>query len=105
MVQESIVFDLDLTVSPKAMSKVGEAMRVMTQTLTLIRRLGLPENVDQAIIKLQRLIMTLRLARTAMLALEAALVPKAGFLKIALAGVAVGGAAMEAGSFMMTMGA
>jgi hypothetical protein len=62
-----------------------------------MNRLGLPANIDQAIMKVQRLAMTIRLLHTSMLALEAA----SGPLGWALAIVGGISAAVSVGDLMM----
>jgi hypothetical protein len=57
----------------------------------LLGRLGLPENIDQAIAKFQRLIMVIRLLHTSIIALQAATGP----LGIALALVGIASAAIS----------
>jgi hypothetical protein len=52
-------------------------------------RLGLPENIDQAIMKVERLVMTIRLLHTAMIALEAASGPIGWALAIVAGGTAL----------------
>lgn len=67
------------------------------RSLSLMNRLGLPANIDQAIMKVQRLAMTIRLLHTSMLALEAA----SGPLGWALAIVGGISAAVSVGDLMM----
>lgn len=62
-------------------------------TLGILHRLGLPEPIDAAIIKIQRLISTLNMLRMSLIAVEAA----AGPVGWAMAGISVAGTVLTIG--------
>lgn len=101
---EGIIFDLDVRVSEMTMSELRKFETIAYRTISLLRRMGLPEEVDAAVMKLQRLVMTIRLAQTALIALQAAMLPGAGWLQAGMAAVTIGGAAFSASDFMMSLG-
>lgn len=73
---------------------------LLYRTTGLMRRLFGNEDLDAAIFKVQRLIMIIRMAHTAMIAFEAA----SGPIGYALALVGIASAAMSAGEFVMELG-
>ena len=90
--EETVTFNLDLIVD-KAIDNARRLETLLFRTLGLLGRLGLPENIDQAIAKVQRLIMTIRLLHTAMIALQTA----AGPIGWALAAIGIISAALTFG--------
>ena len=72
MSEETVTFNLDLDVS-RASSNIRQLETLLFRTLGLLKRLGLPEEIEAAISKMQRLIMVIRLAHTALIAFQAAL--------------------------------
>jgi len=82
MSSEDISFSLQLTVED-AVSNIRQLQTVAYQTLTLLKRMGLSEDINDAITKIQRIISVLNSARLAMIALQAATGP----MGWALAGV------------------
>lgn len=96
MSEETIDIMLDLQVTDESVSKLRQIEGLAGRTLGLFRRLGLPENIDNAITKLQRIIFTMRMLTVAAQAVQAALIPGAGWLKLARAAVSVGTVAVSA---------
>ncbi len=89
--QEDVTFALEVDVS-KTMAEIRRLEILLFRTLSLIRRLGLPEDIEQGIVRIQRLIMAARLAHAALIAMQAA----AGPIGWALAGVGIVSAAWTA---------
>ena len=79
-----VTFNLELNVE-QAYSEIRKLQTLLFRTFSIIRRLGLPENIEQAITTIQRLIMIIRLLHTTMIAFEAATGP----IGYALAGLGV----------------
>jgi hypothetical protein len=67
---ESIIFDLDVRVSEMTKSELRQLETISYRVISMLRRMGLPEEVNSAIMRIQQLIMTIRLAHTALKALE-----------------------------------
>jgi hypothetical protein len=82
MSEETVTFNLELNVE-YVMSNLRRLELLLYRSLALASRLGLPENIDVAINKIQRMVMVIRLLHTSMIALEAA----SGPIGIALAAV------------------
>lgn len=97
--EETVTFNLELNVE-KAFSNARRLETLLYRTLGLLRRLGLPENIEQGIYRLQRMVMTIRLAHTALIALQAA----SGPIGWAFAGVGVATAAFSASELAMELG-
>ena len=74
MSQEDVVFNLELNVEPSIQS-LRQVEGLAFRTLGYMQRLGLPENVNQAIRVIQQLTMAARMAHTAIIALEVAAGP------------------------------
>lgn len=68
--------------------------------LGILHRLGLPEPIDDAIVKIQRLIASLNMLRMSLIAVQTT----AGPLGLVMAGVGVVGAALTAGDLVMEVG-
>jgi len=86
---EAVSFTLQLTVD----QAVTELRRVQTfayQTLSLMRKLGLPEDMEEAAVRVQRLIFVMNQARLAAIALHAA----SGPIGWALAGIGIAATAV-----------
>ena len=99
MSEESVTWALEIDVS-KTMSEIRRLEILLFRILGLVRRLGLPEDIEAGIVRIQRLIMTVRLAHAAFIALHAA----AGPVGWALAGVGVVSAAWTAYDVAYEMG-
>jgi len=99
MSEETVTFNLELNTEP-AINNVRRLETLVYRTLGLMRRLGLPEDISQAIYKVQRLIMVLRLAHTAMIALSLA----SGPIGYALAAVGIASAAVSFSDMLMDTG-
>ena len=93
MSEETVTFNLDIDAS-RVQSTVRQVEFLIYRIFSLLGRLGLPEQIDQAIAKLQRLIMTIRLVHTALIALHTARMAAGDPLAWATAGVALAGAAV-----------
>jgi len=82
--EETVTFNLELNVE-QCFSTIRRLESLAYRTMGLIGRMGLPENIDQAIAKIQQFIMTIRLLHSAIIALEAA----SGPIGWAFAGVGI----------------
>lgn len=71
MSEETVTFNLEIDVS-RTYDNVRKLETLLFRSLGLARRLGLPEEISQQIYLIQRLIMVIRMAHTAMIAFEAA---------------------------------
>jgi len=69
-------------------------LTVINASLTLMRRMGLPEDVNQAIQTIQRIITTVRMLHTAITALNAVMMGAGGYTGIAMGLISMGGAIM-----------
>jgi hypothetical protein len=96
--QEAVVFNLELQVSELSMSELRKLEMVTYRAISLMRRMGLPENIDKGVAKLQHFLMTIRMAHTALIALNAATMTNP--LGLALAGIAFVGAGVTAYDFV-----
>lgn len=95
MSEESVTFNLELNVE-QAYANVRRLETLIYRSLALAGRLGLPENIDAAIAKVQRMAMMIRLLHTSIIALEAA----SGPIGWALAGVGLAGFAISTGDLI-----
>jgi len=68
---EGVSFSLEVNVD-KAYTNARKLQTILYRALGLFRRLGLPENIDQGIMRMQRFIALLNQARLATIALSAA---------------------------------
>ena len=66
-----VTFNLELNVQ-QVYTELQRIQTLLFRIIGLLRRLGLPEEIDYAIAKIQRVIMAIRLLYTSLLALEAA---------------------------------
>jgi hypothetical protein len=69
--EETVTFNLELNVEP-ALNSMRQIEGLTFRTLGYMKRLGLPENVNQAIDTIQNVTMTLRLLHSAIIAIELA---------------------------------
>ena len=67
----TVSFSLEINVE-KAYTNMRKLQTILYRALGLFRRLGLPENIDHAIVRMQRFIALLNQARLATIALSAA---------------------------------
>jgi hypothetical protein len=74
MSEETVTFNLELNVET-ALSNARQLEFILYRTFGLLNRLGLPSEINQAIIQIQRLIMMIRLLHTTMIMLELATGP------------------------------
>lgn len=87
---ESVEINYLLTISAEqAISELRSVETLMMRTFSLMRRAGLPENMVEAINKLQRLIMTVRMAQQALMLIQTAMIPGAGLIAQIMAIVGV----------------
>jgi len=92
--------DFQLTVDTTNAIRDIELLRTfLTRTLALMRRLGLPEDIERGAMVIQRFIMLLTQARLAALALQAA----SGPVGWGIAAVGVAGTALTAGDTLEYM--
>jgi len=96
MSEETVTFNLEINVE-KAASAIRQVEGLTFRTLGYLQRLGLPENINQAIRLVQRLTMAIRLLHSAIIALEVASGP-IGWWRVGLA--LVGAGFMGAGVMM-----
>ena len=99
-VEEHVIsFSLEVNVDD-LYQNIRRVQALIFRTISLLRRMGLPEEVDAAIVKLQRLITILNMARLTIIAYQAASGP------IGWAMFAVGAAATiaSAGDLIMEAG-
>lgn len=103
MSEETVVFNLELNVEA-VMDNSRKIEMLLFRTLGLLNRLGLPENVREALAFAQRLTMTFRLLHTTMVALAAARATSGDVLAIWQAIVSAGAltaSALATGDAMM----
>ena len=70
--QESVIFNLEVQLSELSMSELRKLELLAYRVIGLLRRMGLPENIDAGIAKLQQFIMIVRLAHTTIVAFQRA---------------------------------
>jgi uncharacterized protein YaaW (UPF0174 family) len=87
--EETATFNLELNVE-QCVSEIRRLETLLYRSLALAKRLGLPENINQAISQIQRLTMVIRMLHTAIIALQAA----SGPIGWALAGVGIASAGL-----------
>ena len=94
MSAETVSFSLEVNIE-EALTSLRKLQTILYRTLAIIRRLGLPEDVNDAVMKIQMLIAIANQLRLAFIALSVA----SGPLGWALAGVGVAASFVAAGSF------
>ena len=110
MSEEDVIFNLDVQ-NEKAQTSISQVIFLLYRALGLWNRicrlLGLPDDspIMVASRKIQQLTMVARQLYTANRLLTAALVPGAGVLSFALAGIAIANVAVSTTDFMMDAGA
>lgn len=85
--------------SSKAVKNLLLLQTALYGILGILRRLGMPEEVDAAIIKIQRLIATLNMLRVALYSLEMA----SGPVGWTMAGIGIAGTVLSTGDLMYDM--
>jgi hypothetical protein len=100
--QETVIFNLEVQVSELTKSNLRELEMVAYRAIGLFRRMGIPENIDQGIAKLQHFIMIIRLAHTAIVAMNAATAMNP--LSVFAAALSFGTLAFATTDFMMNTG-
>lgn len=85
----TVSFSLEVNVT-KAYENIRRVQTILYRTISLLRRMGLPEDVDDAIAHIQKLISILNMLRLTMIAVQAA----SGPIGWAMAAVSVGGTAV-----------
>jgi len=93
--EETVVFNLELNVE-RALSSARQLETLLFRSLGLMRRLCGDENVDAAIAKFQKLVMTIRLAHTTLILFESA----SGPIGWAMLGVSAIATALSASEFI-----
>lgn len=97
---ESTEIEYLLTVSVEdCVAGFRQLERILFRSLSLMRRMGLPENVDEAVSKIQQLIFILRSLQITIRLTQAALLSM-GPLGIATAGLAGIGTLVSIGDFI-----
>lgn len=86
--EQTVTFNLELNVE-RAISSARQLESVFFRALALAQRLGLPENIEQGIQKIERLIMTIRLLHTAFIMLEASTPYGWAMALLSVSGVAI----------------
>jgi len=79
--QYLVTFNLELNVE-QAYAEIRKLQTLLFRVLGLLRRLGLPEEIDRALAIIQRTIMAARLLYTSLLTLESASGPMGWALAI-----------------------
>jgi len=97
--EETVTFNLELNVE-QPLSQVRRLETLLFRTVRLIRRLTGNESLDDALYKVQRFIMVVRLAHSAYIAFQAATGP-IGWAMAIIAGLT---AAASASDFMTSYG-
>lgn len=93
MSEETVIFNLEVNVE-ETLGQIRQLEGILYRTFGLLNRLGLPENIDNAIMYTQRLIMILRLLHTTLILLTATeAISPIGWLRI---GTSLGATAMSA---------
>lgn len=95
MSEETVTFNLELNVEA-VIENTRRLETLLFRSLSLMGRLGLPENITEAIRKVEQLVMVIRLLHTAAIALEAA----SGPIGWALALVGAASAVLSLGDLM-----
>ena len=90
-----VSFSLEINVE-EAYTEIRKLQTLVYRTIGLIRQMGLPEETDEMLAKIQLVIAQINALRIALIALQAALGP----MDWALAGVGLAIAAIGAGSAM-----
>lgn len=96
---ETVSFSLELNVKPIE-ENVRRLQTVLYRTLAIARRLGLPDELNKQIVAIQRVIALLNQMRLAILAVQAAMLPGAGWIALLIGATAVGTAAVSWGDMM-----
>jgi hypothetical protein len=100
--EENVVFNLEVQVSELSMSELRKLELITYRAIGLLRRMGLPENIDAGIAKLQQLIMVVRLATTTLRAFQMA---EAGTpFGLAMLGLSAAASTFAATDFMLNTG-
>lgn len=100
---EELVFDIkaDITQATREFKDfnnvLSQSISALYGTMALMRRMGLPESQQEALRDLMRIISLLNMARTSILALQAA----SGPIGWAMAGIGLLGTALTASEFFM----
>lgn len=98
MTEETVTFNLELNVE-QTVSELRRVEGLLFRSLGLLRRLSGNEDINAAISKIQRLVLVIRLAHSAIIALQAA----SGPLGWAWAITGMGAAALTAGDVIVEM--
>ena len=94
-----VSFSLEINVE-EALTNIRQVQAILFRTLSLLRRAGLPENVDDAIAKVQRLIAILNALRLTLIAVQAASGPY-GWALAAVGAAGTIATAMDFGTELM----
>ena len=97
-IDETVSFSLEINVQ-EAYTNARQLQTILSRTAGLMRRMGLPENVDAAMMKLQRITATANAARLAMIAFTTATGP----LGWGMAAVAIGAVAFSVADLAMEL--
>ncbi len=95
----TVSFSLELNVKPVE-ENIRRLQTVLYRTLSIARALGLPDELNQQVIAIQRLIALLNQLRLAIIAVQAAMLPGAGWIAVLLAATAVGTTAVSVGDML-----
>ena len=102
---ERIEVEYALTVNVEdASTQLRQLERILFRSLALLRRMGLPEDVEAGIMRLQRLITIVRSAQIALIALQAARMAAGDPLAWIQAGLGVATTVASASDLVMDMG-
>jgi len=95
----TVSFSLEINVKPVE-ENIRRLQTVLYRTLGIARRLGLPDEVNKQIVAIQRVIALLNQMRLALIAVQAAMLPGAGWIALLLAATAVGTSAVSVGDML-----
>ena len=88
--EETVTFNLEVN-TEYSLDSIRRLETVLYRSLALTRRMGLPDDINEQIYQIQRLVMVIRLLHTSMIALQAA----SGPIGWILGGIGVASAALS----------
>jgi len=93
--EETVTFNLELNIE-RALSNARQLETLLYRSIALTRKMGLPDDLNEGLYKIQRMVLAVRMLHTAILALHAASGPIGWALAIIgiLSGAAVAGDVM-----------
>ena len=95
----TVSFSLEINISPETFTTLRQAEAILFRTAGLLRRMGLSENLDSAISKMQRAIAVANQLRLVLAALQAARAASGDPLAMAQLGIGIGAFVYTADDF------